>query len=172
MARVFGIAAIAAVAGAVVAQATSPSAEGVTPGQPLTKEEYFQASVHFGEEEGRSERLYYAFAVKPLTRGKCASLTRRYHRRLTAILAEAKTYVPPPEISDLHASLIATSDQIVRGVGRIARHARAGKVSCGDELGGSPEANAADKVYRLFSRSRFDEILKQLADLGYIPSGE
>jgi hypothetical protein len=148
------------------------SATGQSDGTPLTKEEYRQASLHVFNEESKSSALYYQLAVDPLPRAKCASGARRYVRQLSHMLAEAAAVVPPQEIAGLHAQLLSRGSHIVRGVRRQARLAKRGKVVCGEEVG-HPVANAlADRIYRVYTRSRFDSPLEQLYDLDYLPGGE
>jgi hypothetical protein len=165
-------AAILAVALALGLMVVSADGDSQTPGAPLTKSEYFSESFHFMDEESKSEDLYYRLALKNLTRSKCAASARKYDAKLRRMVSEAGEIVPPPEIADLHSRLLMEADGLVRKVARVARQAKSGRWVCGYDLE-HPRANdISHRIYRLYGRSGIDSTLEQLADLGYLPSGE
>jgi hypothetical protein len=148
------------------------SAAGQAEGTPLTKSEYFNASVHFFEEQAPTDRLYYKMAVVEFPQKRCAALAHRYDNRLAAILTEATEIVPPPEIASIHAALLQAGQRNVIGISRAAKRARHGKLVCGEDIEHPVKNELADRIYRVYQRSGFDQALQQLRDLGYIPSGE
>jgi hypothetical protein len=160
------VAALALVAFVGTAGSQTPS------GQPLTKQEYFNESIRFMEKEAKTNGLYYKLALDPLPPKKCASEARRYHGKLAQLLTEGTAVVPPPEIAEIHARLLATGGQVVRRIGRIAKRAKSGKVVCGEDFAHPAENEVARKIYRAYQRSGFDPTLEQLRNLGYVPSGE
>jgi hypothetical protein len=140
--------------------------------RPLTKQEYFEESLHFMGEESKSERLYYKMAVHDLPRSKCAASARKYRHKLAHMTGEASPLIPPPEIADIHTRLLTEATGIVRKVARIARQTKTGRWVCGDDLEHPRSNEIADGIYRAYRRSDLEPTLQQLRDLGYIPSGE
>jgi hypothetical protein len=143
-----------------------------TPGAPLTKEEYQQQAFHFGDEVVKTNRLYYDLALEPFPRKKCGAGVRKYHRMLSAILGEASPLVPPPEIADIHARLMAGAGRIVRGVAHIAKRAQRGRLVCGYDIEHPAPNEVGNKINRAYFRSGFDPALNQLYGLGYVLGGE
>ncbi len=165
---------VVACAAGVVFLLQGPLAASQTPsaGGPLTKEDYFQESLHFMGEESKSERLYYKMSVRDLPHSKCAASAGKYQRMLAHMTDEARPLIPPPEIAEIHMRLLSQAGGIVRKVGRIARQTRNGRWLCGDDLE-HPRANEiAARIYRVYRRSGLEPTLQQLRDLGYVPSGE
>ena len=167
LAAVLGLFAALGVALVVSAEGDSPA-----PGTPLTKDEYFNETLHFMDEESKSERLYYDIAINPRPRRKCAPVAHHYLSMLRGMLAEAQQVVPPPEIADVNSRLIAAGQKIVRGVSRLAKRTRSGRVVCESDVGEIVKHEFSSEVYDVYLHSRFEQPLQRLRDLGYTLSGE
>jgi hypothetical protein len=153
-----------AVALAMLGLLVAPTALLGASGPPLTKEQYLTASVRFHERVSKAENAtYYEIALQDYSPAKCARKVRRFHRDLARIAADAREVVPPAEIQDLHLDLLVAGDRVVRLIGKTARPVARGKLDCGD--------GAASRLYEIHKSSPIDRIHKQLADLGYVPSG-
>jgi hypothetical protein len=163
---VLAVGATTLVAFVATAGSQTPSA------QPLTKQEYFDQSLHYMDEESHSERLYYKVAVHELPRSKCAASARKYQGKLAHMVDEAAPVIPPPEIADIHGRLLTEAGGIVRKAARVAKQAKTGRWVCGDDLEHPRPNEISDRIYRIYRRSGLEPTLQQLRDLGYLPSGE
>jgi hypothetical protein len=146
--------------------------ESQTAGVPLSKEQYQQQGFHFENEVVKTNGLYYDLALDSLPRKKCGAGTRRYHRKLAAILSEASPTIPPPEIADVHSRLMAAARHIVRGVAQIAKRAQSGRFVCGYDIEHPAFNEVGTRIDRAYFHSGFDPALNQLYDLGYLLGGE
>jgi hypothetical protein len=162
---------VLAVIASIIVAAALAQAKGTfsgASGAPLTKEQYFQKSIEFGESYSATEDRYYAIALKQYPNARCISVLKRYRLSLSKLVAAGEEVSPPPEIAALHGELVGASGRVVRRIGDTARLVARGKLLCGDQPKGR---DLAKRIYRVFRSSPIDRILADLRAMGYIPSG-
>ena len=129
----------------------------------MSRDEYLQRlrAIEAGPRAREAGALFFKLVVEPgLPRSRCQAQAHRFHDDLDAIVDEVASLRPPADVQRLQNRFVAAARESVAAVQRAAADAEAGRLRCGTAMN--------KRIYGLPSTHRAEEVLRELARLGYV----